>query len=172
MANNQIDWTNRTFTNDRDLFRKEVITAFLDERPGTGKGEETSKYEYTIKVVNNHRIFLKRPAQFNNGFDFTLHVEGINFNPHGRATSRPTHENILTDLAEKKAASAEQYGNLLHEIENLFTCSPLTGYTFNFQIGLPIEILLECIKWLFIEQDITYWNYSGRSMLYQAILKV
>ena len=29
----------------------------------------------------------------------------------------------------------------------------------------PIYIVLLAIKWLFIEQDITYWNWSGRNML-------
>lgn len=33
----------------------------------------------------------------------------------------------------------------------------------------PIEIILLALKWLFIEQDFTYWNNSGRFMLYDTL---
>ena len=36
-------------------------------------------------------------------------------------------------------------------------------------IGRPVEMLLKVIKWFFIEQDIRYWNYSGRNMLKNGI---
>lgn len=35
--------------------------------------------------------------------------------------------------------------------------------------GLEYETILKVIKWLFIEQDITYWSFSGRSMLYNYL---
>jgi hypothetical protein len=37
---------------------------------------------------------------------------------------------------------------------------------------MPFEMLLKILKWLFIEQDITYWNYDGRQMLKMAIEQV
>ena len=37
--------------------------------------------------------------------------------------------------------------------------------------GYAFEHVLKTIKWLFIEQDITYWNWSGRAMLYSAITR-
>ena len=30
-------------------------------------------------------------------------------------------------------------------------------------------MLLKILKWLFIEQDVTYWNYDGGQMLRMAI---
>jgi hypothetical protein len=36
-------------------------------------------------------------------------------------------------------------------------------------IGLPIDELLHIIKWLFIEQDLTYWLQTGRDMLMAKI---
>lgn len=33
----------------------------------------------------------------------------------------------------------------------------------------PIQIVLLAIKWLFMEQDCTYWNYSGRAMLFEHL---
>jgi hypothetical protein len=38
--------------------------------------------------------------------------------------------------------------------------------------GLPVDALLKLLKWLFIEQDIRDWNYSGRKMLMDAIRKI
>jgi len=33
----------------------------------------------------------------------------------------------------------------------------------------PIQIILLAIKWLFMEQDCAYWNYSGRRMLFEEL---
>lgn len=33
----------------------------------------------------------------------------------------------------------------------------------------PIQIILLAIKWLFMEQDCAYWNYSGRRMLFEGL---
>ena len=106
---NIINITNHNFTDDRAEIRKEIINLFLAENPGTGKGEFTSKYRYITKIVEDNEIYLSRPAQFNNGFDFTLNVSNINFNPDGRATTRPTHQNIFDDLNLKKEANPELF---------------------------------------------------------------
>jgi len=37
------------------------------------------------------------------------------------------------------------------------------------EVERPIAIILLAIKWLFIEQDITYWNWSGRNMLMNSL---
>lgn len=169
---NIIDLSNNQFPNDRALFRKQLIGFFLEESPGTGKGENTSKYKYIVKIINNNEVYLNRPAQFNNGFDFTLNVSNINFNIDGRATTRPTHQNILDDLAAKKNENLNLYSLLMSQITNIFNCQNPSTSTFSFVTGYPTEIILECIKWLFAEQDVTYWNYSGRQMFYESILEV
>lgn len=166
---NIINITNHNFTDDRAEIRKEIINLFLAENPGTGKGDLTSKYRYITKIFEDKEVYLSRPAQFNNGFDFTLNVSNINFNPHGRSTTRPTHQNILDDLNLKKDANPELYLELLEQIEKIYNCQNPTNLDFAFGVGLNSEILLECIKWLLIEQDVTYWNYSGRAMFYDGI---
>jgi hypothetical protein len=165
----QIDLTNYNFSLDRAVFRKELINLFLSEEPGTGKGDLTSRYNYLVKQIGIHDIYLKRPAQFNNGFDFTLNVSNINFNPDGRTTTRPTHQNILDDLWVKKEENEELYNLLYIEIDRIYNCLSPNNVSFNFNNGLNSSILLECIKWLFAEQDVTYWNYSGRAMFFDGI---
>ncbi len=166
---NFIDLKNYNFSNDRAALRKELIGHFLDESPGTGKGDECSKYEYTMFEEGDLKVFLKRPAQFNNGFDFTIHVAGINFNPNGRKTSRPTHDNILFDLAKKKEENPAEYEKLRSEINKVYICQPYNVSGLKFNSGLPVATLVEVIRWLFAEQDVTYWNYSGRSMFYNGL---
>jgi len=34
----------------------------------------------------------------------------------------------------------------------------------------PVVIIILAIKWLFIEQDVTYWNWSGRVMLMNGLV--
>jgi hypothetical protein len=164
-----IDLSNFSFSNERSLFRKELINIFLNEVPGNGKGDKTSRYIYIVKQVGENDIFLKRPAHFNNGFDFTINVSNMNFNPNGRKTTRPTHGNILNDLAAKKNENEAIYTLLHYEIERIYNCQNPISLNFDFNVGLNPEILLECIKWLFVEQDVTYWNYSGRRMFYDKI---
>lgn len=166
---NIIDLTKQEFSNNRSELRKEIINIFLKESPGTGKGELTSRYNYIVKKKGEQEVYLKRPAQFNNGFDFTLNVSNTNFNPGGRATTRPTHGNIIDDLVQKKEVNTKLYDELKEQIDKIYNCQNPNKVEFDFGIGIDSEILLECIKWLFVEQDVTYWNYSGRAMFYSAI---
>lgn len=34
--------------------------------------------------------------------------------------------------------------------------------------GFPMDLIFKTSKWFFIEQDIRYWNYSGRNMLMES----
>lgn len=177
----EIDLTNENFNQDRVEFRKEIIQLFLNEDAGTGKGANTSRYKYVVRVLpDGRKIYLSRPANFNNGFDFTLNVENTNFNAGllnasgnaKRASTRPTHENILVDLRNKKADDVALYNLLIEQVELIYDCKEPTEINFAFNTGHTSELILECIKWLFEEQDITYWNYSGRAMFYKAIKEI
>lgn len=165
----EIDLTKFQFSNERGALRKELIGHFLDENPGTGRGDNCSKYEYLMYENNGVKVYLKRPAQFNNGFDFTIHVSGINFNPNGRATTRPTHANICEDLANKQQENPEEFMKLKAEIDKVYQCQKYDVSNLHFKEGLPADILIEVIRWLFAEQDVTYWNYSGRAMFYEGL---
>ena len=58
-------------------------------------------------------------------------------------------------------------------IDELYNCNESKLSSINYLInGISVEILLKCIKWLFVEQDITYWSYSGRNMLYTELKNV
>ncbi|MDR2935262.1 MAG: hypothetical protein LBV70_05220, partial [Candidatus Adiutrix sp.] len=71
--------------------RREVTELFLLEEPGTGRGEDSSKYIYTVESIDGYAIRLQRPARFNKGFDFTVTVEGLYFR-RTRRYNNPSHD--------------------------------------------------------------------------------
>ena len=169
-----IDLTTIKFSNNRAELRSQIINVFLKEAPGSGKNELTSRYRYITKKLNDGReVYLSRPANFNNGFDFTLNVSSTNFNAadaNKRSSTRPTHSNIFDDLNKKYNENPELYNSLIEQVELIYQCKEPTLWHLDFKEGHPTELILECIKWLFVEQDVTYWNYSGRGMFYNGIV--
>ena len=161
--------------NNRADIRKELVTLLLQEQPGTGAGVNASRYRYTVDIFNNYSIVLNRPAGLNKGFDFTVNIQGMSFKKQ-RTYSNPSHQDIIDVLQSVKSANPTQYQNVSLEIRNIYNCvSPnfqnISGITFldHTNTPRPIEIILLAIKWLFIEQDITYWNWSGRNMLFSSL---
>lgn len=160
-------------------YRRTLTELFLSEAPGAA-GIPT-KYEYNVETDNaGNIIYLKRPTNLNKGFDFEVRVSNMRFkhiNKNGRISysNRPSHDNIIDDLAEKKAEDSSQFTLLLTVIDAIFNCveiDPQIYCKFSFRSGYPVDMICKCIKWLFIEQDITYWNWSGRNMLYNGIKNV
>lgn len=164
--------------NSREDVRKFVTETFLDEVAGTGNGGETSKYRYNVYEISEGKyVFLNRPAHLNKGFDFTVCVDYKSFpsnpNKNGKITysNKPSHHAVLEDIKNKKQENEEKYKILLNIIKNIYALKPITEEIPSFSTGYDVKMLLAIIKWLFIEQDITYWNYSGRKMLMDRILK-
>ena len=72
----------------------------------------------------------------------------------------------------KKNENGKEYLKVEKIIRKLYNCRSVSEKEYSnlkFQSGVSIEAILKAIKWLFIEQDITYWNWSGRQMLYSAL---
>lgn len=154
----------------RNEVRERVIAEFLKEAPGTGKGDNQSKYLYYVETLNNgNRIYLERPANLHNGFDFVINVEQINFSTTNRIKYNPSHDNIFCDLQIKKSESSEKYAELYKLIEDVYNCKEIQETSLSFNTGYSVDLILKIVKWFFIEQDIRYWNYSGREMFMSGI---
>ena len=160
----------------RNDIRMKVVNELAKEEPGLGKKELASQYTYYVETLNdNRRIYLRRPAFLHNGFDFVVCIEGINFNPSGRRRDYPTHDDILNDLKQKYQEDPEKYKYLYVALCATYDCAyvdlePLNSI--HFKSGFPCDLLVKTLKWLFIEQDIRYWNYSGRDMLWKGIYSI
>jgi len=162
-------------TGDRNKVRMYVVNELSKEEPGQGKEELASRYTYYVEsLCDGNRIYLRRPANLHNGFDFVVGVENINFNPNGRKRSYPKHDDIVNDLKTKKAENADLYLKMFNVLEKVYKCEEINNDEMNltFENGYTSELIIKTLKWLFIEQDIRYWNYSGRDMLWKLICEV
>lgn len=159
----------------RNEVRMRVVNVLSIEKPGTGSGDLASRYTYYVETISDgNRIYLRRPANLHNGFDFLVCIENYNFSDEGkRNRNYPKHEDIVKDLLLKKRESIDLYKKLFSLIEDTYYCRrDVTGSDFNelkFNEGYPADFILKSLKWLFIEQDIRYWNYSGRGMLWEGL---
>jgi len=160
----------------RNEVRMRVVNRFAMEPLGEGKGELASKHTYNVEnLTNGEKVYLRRPANLHNGFDFIVCVSGYNFAlPGNRKRNYPKHEDITADLGTKKNESPTQYQQLFALLERVHSCQDVQDEEYanlHFTFGFPVDMVLKTIKWLFIEQDIRYWNYSGRNMLWDGIPK-
>lgn len=165
----------RLKSNNRFDIRRELVELFLDEHPGEGRGDLSSKYEYIVEKYGDYSIFIKRPATLNYGFDFVVNVDGAIFRTNRRHMN-PSHNDIFSVLEHTKTLFPNDYELVAEQIYNIYNV-----HEYDFRelehiyfidgdgIETPIALILLAIKWLFIEQDITYWNWSGRRMLMDGL---
>jgi len=162
---------------NRNALRKIVIERFMNENAGHGNKEKTSKYRYVVEQLSSgDRVYLTRPAPLSKGFDFVIHVENHIFE---NGKDNPKHEDILKDLRKKKQLNIKAYNKLSQAVYDVFNCEDPDGvfpkyasYLTPLSEGLSPELILKVVKWLFIEQDIRYWNWSGRNMFMEGINKI
>ncbi len=152
---------------DKTSMRTSLINLFLNETAGCGTGENASRYRYNVEYYNNYIIFLKRPTRLNKGFDFTVNIQGLYFKKQ-RTYKNPSHEDIFYALNYCRTHYPNEYAKVSSAIIDLYNCkspdlSNIQAYFVDYEgNNHPIQIILLAIKWLFMEQDCAYWNYSGR----------
>ena len=128
---------------------------------------------YNVDELNDGRsVFLIRPAWLNKGYDFKVCVEGWDKS----ANPAPSHAEIYSDLYWKREHDDSKSFKAICEavLEIHKGASPsevLDEYDrdFAFSVGRTPEALLKPLPWLFIEQDIRYWNYTGRNMTIKLV---
>lgn len=164
------------FSNEgsRNDVRMRVVNTLSKEKPGTGSGNDASGYIYYVETLSDgKRVYLQRPANLHNGFDFLVCVENTNYADKGcRQRNYPKHDDIAKDLLLKKKENKKEYAKLYLILKRIFDCHDISDEEFkniSFTVGLPVEHIVKVIKWLFIEQDIRYWNYSGRYMTWNIV---
>ena len=163
----------------REDYHKQLIMLFLEEEHGTSK--EWNYYNYYVETgKNGKRVYLHRPAYKNKGMDFEVRVEDYNFRygKYGNIISsgnRPSHSEIWNDVHNKVLENPNDSQKLKELITSIYNCEELDDVIIDsctFTTGLPLDLLLYTIKWLFLEQDMTYWNQSGREMNYNGLMEI
>lgn len=161
---------------DRSQKRQSLISCFLNEEAGIGIGDDASRYQYNVESYGDYGIFLKRPTWLNKGFDFTVNVQGMYFK-NRRRYQNPSHNDIVESLTCCRNICPKEYDSVRKAIISIYNCndidlSQINAYFLDFEGNKhPIQIILLAIKWLFMEQDCTYWNYTGREKLFKELTK-
>jgi hypothetical protein len=87
----------------------------------------------------------------------------------------PSHEDVVHDLLRKVRKHPKLSETLYKAVSEIYDCvEPAEvlerhGALREIREGLPLDGLLRIVKWLFIEQDLTYWLHTGRNMLMSPI---
>ncbi len=175
------------FEQDRKKIRDNIVDLFKSERAGQGKGLDSTRVIYCMeKTLNDEIIYLQRPAYLNKGFDFTVNVKKYNFKAptkknQNRLTHTPRHDSIFHPLNLIKITNVTDFNLMQIAIDKIYYCeepsillkeNQFQSLNNKYIDGVEYETLLKVIKWLFIEQDITYWNFSGRTMFYNGLKNV
>lgn len=75
MAKHEITY-NFSNSGTRNEVRMRVVEKLAEEEPGIGSGNLASKYIYYVEQLSDgNRVYLQRPANLHNGFDFLVCVE-------------------------------------------------------------------------------------------------
>ena len=162
-----------SFIEKRNKIRMNLVEIFSQEIPGTGNSDKATRYTYYVeKLKDGNRVYLRRPANLHNGFDFLVCVENTNYSISGKKRNSPKHDDISKDLQQKKHSNPSEYKKVYTLIKKIYECNLVDDSeieTIRFSVGLSPEHIIKVLKWLFIEQDIRYWNYSGRGMTWGII---
>ena len=152
-----------------EIVRKVVSTFISTEYNKKRKGVI---FKYPVEdLKDKQQLFIIRPGHKKN-FDFKVEVI------KKMGLGEGSHKKIASDLRKKMHESQQKTDNLLQAISEVYHCSEndvncvLEKYPNlkkEFQKGAKVEILLKVIKWLFIMEDIIYWDNEGRAFLYNFL---
>jgi hypothetical protein len=139
--------------------------------------KQYKKYIYEVeRCRDGSRVYLHRPT-YKHGLDFAVSVEGFKslLRKRKSKSTRPSHGDVFKDLRYKVKHCPKMKEDLFGAVTAIYECTePQTAVRRfprikNISHGLPIDKILRIIKWLFIEQDVTYWLGTGRNMLMSEI---
>lgn len=165
-----VEWTLEA--PDRSAARRAVAEKWLEE-------DAYSSYRYNVeRCASGGRVYLLRPTWLNKGFDFQVNVEGfrsVTRVSKGQTKEMPSHTDVVHDLEAKVKARPDLIDPIFAAVCGVYDCAGPNDILAahpdlaSAEAGLPLDQLLFILKWLFVEQDVTYWLQTGRDMLMGAI---
>jgi hypothetical protein len=149
---------------------KKVVNTFIkSEYRRKGRGV---KFQYPVEKLPKKQILcIARPGHKKN-FDFKVDV----VSNHGFGEG--SHKEIAMDLRRKRKEKPRNFAELLATITQIYNCTENDVDALlkkhrclknSFGTGGPVEALLKIIKWLFIMEDIVYWDNEGRAFLFNFL---
>lgn len=160
-------------TLDRYQIVKKVVNTFIEsecERKGKGV-----VFKYQVESLPGRQpLFISRPGHKKN-FDFKVDVT------EEMELGEGTHSQMASDLKEKGRENPAAFQHLLNALRLIYKCEEnnvdkvlkaLPKHSRTFKSGATLEVMLKVIKWLFIMEDIVYWDVEGRAFLYNYLVYV
>lgn len=148
---------------------KKVVNTFIKtEYRKKGRGVI---FQYPVENLPDGQLFIIRPGHKKN-FDFKVEVIA------NLGLGEGSHIEIATDLRKKKQKNPQKFGDVLNAITQIYDCSEsdvdkiLSSYPNpdkSFQTGAKVGVILKVVKWLFIMEDIVYWDNEGRAFLFNFL---
>ncbi len=148
---------------------KKVVNIFIEtEYRKKGKGVI---FRYPVENIQDEQLFIVRPGHKKN-FDFKVEVD------KSFRLGEGSHIEIAQDLRDKEKENKQKLENLLNAITEIYNCSEndvdkvlakYPGLDRSFQTGAKVEVILKVIKWLFVMEDIVYWDNEGRAFLFNFL---
>lgn len=155
----------------RNDYRQFLVTQWMNESLG-------EKYRYFVEdLSDDKRVYLERPARLNKGCDFVIFIEDLFLHKNGN-DKPPSHQDLFADLKrKKKSLNSGDWKELIRAIEKVHkttSCSVSlkSAKRIDSISSVTVEQILYLCKWFFLEQDVTYWSYNGRDMLFEAIQSI
>ena len=158
---------------------QKVINTFINtEHQQRGRGVQ---FWYPVEQLSgnaqllpeNTCLFILRPGGLQKwNFDFKVNVTP------DMGLQKGTHGHIASDMISKKNEDPQEFKELLDALTQIYGClendvdqvlSKYSNLHTAFQTGAKVEVLLKVLKWMFIMEDIVYWNYDGRAKLYSYL---
>lgn len=172
-----IEMTCKRINIPRSCSRSEIVQKVVNTFINTERGQMRpgTTFLYPVENLPKGQLFIRRPGGLQKwNFDFKVLV------PEELGLGRGTHAEMLAYLKKTKKETPRKFKALLQALTEIYDCSRndvdkiLKKYSVlkdSPKKGASIEIFLKVIKWMFIMEDIVYWNYKGRTKLYEALLE-
>ena len=154
---------------------KKIVNTFIN-REYQERGKGVQFWHPVEQLPHNKQLFILRPGGLRKwNFDFKVSVTSE------LGLGKGSHEEVASDLRNKKRENPQKFDDLLQAVTEIYNCTEsdvdrvLRNYSalqVSFQTGAQVDILLKVLKWMFIMEDIVYWNYEGRAKLYNYLKEV
>jgi hypothetical protein len=165
-----VEWILKASSNTEQ--RRELAEKWLEEG-------RFADYRYNVETCyDGSRIYLLRPTPLNKGFDFQVNLENFRTSirkPRKNTLEMPSHGDVEHDLQLKVEKYPDLKTDLFAAVSVIYKCKEVEDVLeklpslSKIRVGLPIDSILRIVKWLFIEQDLTYWGWTGRDKFMAAI---
>ena len=161
--------------NTRGELRTAVLLKWAEEE--CGSADAYQRYRYNVeKLSKGDWVYLHRPARLNKGCDFIVNCVPLIPRDDGKQLKNPRQRDLIAEIKLISKNITDGHKRILAAVEAVWRCEAMTRVCAsvcndndNPDWAFRTERVLKVAKWLFIEQDITDWNTSGRAMLMKGI---